>query len=358
MNLLIFNLKTDANDSVLGFTTDWINVLAAHCKHVSVITMMAGKIAVDDNVTVYSVGKEKGYSEPRRLIEFYRLIWRVLHKENIDTCFAHMMPLFSVLGWPLLKVHNIPITLWYTHSHVSPLLRIATLLVNRVVSASPSGFRISTKKVSFIGHGIDVNRFLLREPHCITQNKLVLLTVGRISRVKRLDIQLKALALLPEHIRHNIEFHCVGDPLGDQGLLYANELRQLVHTFGLKDIVFFEPALPFHQVHKTYQSADIFINTSDTDSIDKTVLEAMSCGLPVITTNIAFKSVLGTELSREWLFQKNDVPALAKGLERLVLQSDEERRELGTLLRNIVVKEHSLASLADRILCFEGQRIY
>jgi len=29
-NLLLFNLKTDADDDILGFTTDWINALAPH----------------------------------------------------------------------------------------------------------------------------------------------------------------------------------------------------------------------------------------------------------------------------------------------------------------------------------------
>ena len=110
MNLLIFNLKTDAKDSILGFTTDWINALAKKCNRVVIITMASGKISVDDNVTVYSVGKEKGYSELRRLFEFYRILYRVLKIEKIDGCFAHMMPLFAVLGFPLLKIRKIPFT--------------------------------------------------------------------------------------------------------------------------------------------------------------------------------------------------------------------------------------------------------
>ena len=101
MNLLVFNLKTDADDDVLGFTTDWVNALAASCERIFVITMSAGRIAVAENVQVYSIGKEQGYSEPRRATEFYRTLSRLLRNERIDACFAHMMPLFAVMGWNL-----------------------------------------------------------------------------------------------------------------------------------------------------------------------------------------------------------------------------------------------------------------
>jgi glycosyltransferase involved in cell wall biosynthesis len=350
MNLLIFNLKTDADDSVLGFTTDWINALAACCHRVIVITMMAGRLAVAANVKVYSVGKEKGYSEPRRLLEFYRRLGTVLREEKINACFAHMMPLFAVLGWPMLKRRGIPIVLWYAHSHVSLLLRLATVLVDRVVASSPSGFRIDTPKFRSIGQGIDVERFVPVSQRKSDEQKLTLLTVGRISRVKRLEVPLKALCLLSEGIRQRIELRYVGDPLGDDGFRHAAELRQRVETLDLHDAVHFEPALPFHCVQEAYQAADIFINTSDTDSIDKTVLEAMSCGLPIITSNVAFIDVLGPELTRDWLIPKNDAGALALRLQSLVEMSSDERRVLGLRLRDIVESDHSLPALAGRLL--------
>jgi len=83
-NLILFNLKTDADDDILGFTTDWINALAPHFNRVFAITMCAGKIDVAENVQVFSVGKEKGYSEPRRASEFYRILWKILRTQKIN----------------------------------------------------------------------------------------------------------------------------------------------------------------------------------------------------------------------------------------------------------------------------------
>ncbi|MBL8145083.1 MAG: hypothetical protein JNL34_01745, partial [Anaerolineae bacterium] len=67
--LLVFNLATDADDPVLGFTTVWVNRLAAHYEAVDVITMRVGRLDVAGNVHVWSVGKERGWSEPRRVGE-------------------------------------------------------------------------------------------------------------------------------------------------------------------------------------------------------------------------------------------------------------------------------------------------
>ena len=102
LRLLWFNLATDADATGQGFTTDWLNALAPHCDQIDVLTMRAGRLALDDKVRVYSVGKEKGYTELRRAVEFYRLLSRLLRENDYDACFAHMQPLFAVMGAPLL----------------------------------------------------------------------------------------------------------------------------------------------------------------------------------------------------------------------------------------------------------------
>ena len=74
IRLLLFNLLTDADDSNLGFTTQWINALAERCAAIDVVTMGVGRVDVADNVRVYTIGKERGYSDARRMVEFYRVL--------------------------------------------------------------------------------------------------------------------------------------------------------------------------------------------------------------------------------------------------------------------------------------------
>lgn len=352
MRLLIFNLKTDADDDVLGFTTDWINGLAAHCERVFVITMTSGRIAVAENVNVFSVGKECGHSELRRAFEFYRLLSNLLRRESIDACFAHMMPLFAVMGWPLLRIHRVPIVLWYAHNHVSGMVRLATLLVDRVVTSSRSGFQFATSKLSIIGQGIDVARFRPAETEAVLPDRFVLLTVGRISPVKRLELLIDAISILPEQRsdgRH-IVVRFVGNPLTSRDEEYLAMLRRRAESAGVADRVEFSPACSFTQIDHTYREADLFVNSSDTDSVDKTVLEAMSTGIPVLTSNAAFADIFDREYAALCQVPKDDVPALADRLQRLIEMPDDARRALGTALRATVQRDHSLGALCSRVI--------
>ena len=140
MRLLLFNLATDADDPLLGFTTRWIGALAKRVEFIHVITMRVGRLDVPGNVRVYSVGKEKGYSEPRRVIEFYRFLFRILREDRIDACFSHMIPIFTVLAAPVLRPKGIPIVTWYAHRQVTSTLKLAHHFSDRMISSDKTSY--------------------------------------------------------------------------------------------------------------------------------------------------------------------------------------------------------------------------
>ena len=159
MRLLLFNLATDADDPILGFATRWIGALAKRVEFIHVITMRSGRLDVPGNVRVYSVGKEKGYSEPRRAIEFYRLLFRILQEDHIDACFSHMIPIFTVLAAPVLRPKGIPVVTWYAHRQVTPTLKLAHHFSDKMVSINDSSYPWLTTSLHHLGHGIDTNLF-------------------------------------------------------------------------------------------------------------------------------------------------------------------------------------------------------
>ena len=115
------------------------------------------RLAVAENVRVYSVGKERGYNEAQRAGEFYRLLGALLLRRRYVACFAHMMPLFAAMGAPLVKAAGIRLVTWYTHRQVSRTLKIATAMSDRVVTAAADSFPIPTDKLRVLGHGIDAD---------------------------------------------------------------------------------------------------------------------------------------------------------------------------------------------------------
>lgn len=349
MRLLIFNLKMDADDGVLGFTTDWVNSLAARCEHVYVITLQSGAIRVADNVEVFSIGKERGCGKLTMLANLYRLIWRVLRQGRIDAAFAHMNYMFALLAAPLLKLFGKPIVLWYAHGSIPFLLRPTEWAVDRIVASSRSGFRLRTSKLTVIGQGIDTDRFTPAGPARETVTRL--LTLGRISRIKRLELVIDAIARLKRTAPQLIlQCELVGDPLSPDCWTYQQELADRIAQQGVPDRVRLLPGIPFHKAHEAMAQADLFINSADTDSVDKTVLEALSCGVPVITSNAAFVEIFPPALKVTGLVPKNDVDALARAIQTFCELPQYARADLARLGRKMVVDDHSLGSLADKIM--------
>jgi glycosyltransferase involved in cell wall biosynthesis len=349
LRLLLFNLKTDADDSNLGFTTDWINALAPFCEYVDVVTMQVGRLAVADNVRVFSVGKERDYGDARRTLEFYRRLFRLLCGRQYDVCFAHMMPLFAVMGAPLMKLWRVPIVMWYTHKAVSLKLWLAEKVSGRVVTASPESFRLPSQKVRVVGHGVDTHVFKPLDRKHDTERSFVVISVGRIAPVKCLNVLIDAAhSLYAEQDVQDLHVRIIGEaaPEYDE---YAHRLREKVKVLNLEDVVEFAGGVSHDRVVDEYQQADVMVNLSKTGSIDKAVLEAMACGLPVVTSNEAFRDMLA-----RWdalLFIPPDSPEqLAASLMKLKHIFDAERLELGNELREIVVREHSMDRLIAHLI--------
>ena len=108
-----------------------------------------------------------------------------------------------------------------------------------------------------------------------------LLYVGRIVRSKGLRDAIAALALLKQR-NTLIDLHL--DVLGDGPDRAACETAVL--EAGLNHVVTFHGRVPRQQVDDFYQQSDVFIFPSFREPSGNVVLEAMSWGLPVITSTI------------------------------------------------------------------------
>ena len=340
--LLLLNLVTDAEDPILGFTTHWIRELAARVGSIDVITMRAGVTDLPANVRVHSVGKERGYSEPRRAWEFYRHLFRILREGPIVGCFSHMMPEFSTLAGPVLRWRRIPLVTWYAHPSLTPWVKLAHRFSTRMVTSLPSAYPYRTDKLSVIGQGIDTTLFA---PSAITPEEDLVLCVGRISRVKDHPTLLRAIAALPQKVKLVI----LGATAGDRDEAYAAELRRLVAEFSLQQVVTFPPPLSSRQLPAQYSRCAVHVNLTPAGFGDKVAWEAMSCGRPCLVANEDFRETLG-EHAPQLLFRTGDAADLAAKLGALLERTAAERSAIGADLRAQVERLHSLPRLVDSIL--------
>lgn len=366
-NLLLFNLATDADDPVLGFATEWLNRIARLYDHVDVITMRVGKLAVADNVHVYSVGKERGYSEARRAAEFYRLLASLLMRRRYIACFAHMMPLFAAMGAPLVKAAGTRLVTWYTHRQVSRTLQIATRMSDRVVTASADSFPIPTDKLRVLGHGIDSDFYrpeyvelidplnpndetggtrprLSQTQESVIKDGNYIVQVARLMPIKHQATLLNAIAPLKE-----ARIVLVGGSPPDTDGNYEHKLRGLAHGLALGARVAFAGAQPPILVREYYHRACIAVNLSPPGLFDKAALESMMMGLPTIVANPAFNPLLGDHRDLLCLPSPEDVEGLTERLQKLLGLIPLERLAIGASLRRRTLEQHSLSGLIRRL---------
>jgi len=272
MKLLIVTQMVDENDPILGFFCPWIQEFAKHCSKITVIALSVGKHHMPSNVSVHSLGKDKGYGRFTYTVRFYKYIWSMRNK--YDVVFVHMNPEYICMAGIMWRILGKRIALWYTHKSVTPKLRIAEFLSNIIFTASQESFRLQSKKVHVVGHGIDTNFFTPNEN--INRDNW-LLSVGRLTQSKRHDLAIHVAALV------NSELRIVGE--GPEHKI----LEALAKALKVK--IRFLGGITQTQLREEYWRAAYLIHTSETGSLDKVVLEALACGLPVISTNEAFSNM-------------------------------------------------------------------
>src|SRR3989344_4943226 len=202
MNLLIVTQKVDKNDSVLGFFHSWIEEFAKHFENVNVVCLEKGNYSLPHTVAVFSLGKERYTPHTahhvlhKRLlysINFYKYIW--LERKKYDTVFVHMNPEYVILGGLLWRLWGKKIGLWYVHRAVNLKLRIAEKFTDIIFSTTTEAFRLRSKKVHFLGHGIQFSLFPRRHS-TEARDRLEIVHVGRITRIKNLGILIMAASIL------------------------------------------------------------------------------------------------------------------------------------------------------------------
>ncbi len=363
MSILIFTRKVDQEDERAGFFINWIDEFAARFNKVYVVSLQKGKYTFTHlNVEVFSLDQARMEGNLfRNMIRFIKLqSYLIKTLPKVEGIFVHMMPRYVIAIGTLAKIYNKKIFFWYTHSKVDIWLKVTRLFVDSYLSASKSGFRLKTKKRVYItGHAIDEDMFLYPADRNILDNVkgIKFLTVSRISPTKNIDKIINIILRLKSELGIKISLDIVGAPALKSDWDYIKYLRSLVLKKGLEKDVFFKGPKRYTQLPLIYRSHDIFINMSDTGSLDKAVLEAALSGNIVFTTNRAYRDIFDKDLSDKFIADDED--GLYEKIKKYIISQDKEEIKSDIKkLQNIVSKHHSLHTTIDKIadIIFQGSK--
>ncbi len=194
--------------------------------------------------------------------------------------------------------------------------------------------------VRAVSCGVDIHRFrpdpavdraAVRQRYGLSPEKALFLYVGRVDREKRVDVIVRAMALLP---REDVEFG-----IGGRGL-HLKELHGLVRDLGLQDRVKFLGYVPAEELPAVLNSADIFVMPSEAELQSIATLEAMATGRPVLLANARALPELVEPGVNGYLFRPGDPEDAARYMNRLV-EARDRWPEMGAASRRIA-EGHSL----------------
>ena len=172
---------------------------------------------------------------------------------------------------------------WYSflkmQKKVAPQLKkIVTPSFNSLKDIA-SDFNVKKENINVINNGLDIDIFI---PHKeIKRNPTKLITTASADvAIKGLDFSLKSLASLIDDFPE-ISLMVIGKIKKD------GHTSRLIDELGIKDKVFFKTNLTKEEIAKEYASSSIAIVSSLYEGFGYPVIEAMSCEIPLIASNVS-----------------------------------------------------------------------
>ncbi|MGD0069944.1 MAG: glycosyltransferase family 4 protein [Candidatus Bathyarchaeia archaeon] len=149
-------------------------------------------------------------------------------------------------------------------------------------------YKVPERKIRVIHNGVNVNKFKpaqdkrkVKEELGFNPDDLTILSVGRLYARKGLFTLIESMPAVVNRFK-NAKFIISGKGQSD-------EMRKLIahaEKIGVKDSIIFTGYYPDKKLPKLYQAADVFAFSTFYEHHPFAVLEALSTGLPVVTTSV------------------------------------------------------------------------
>ena len=213
---------------------------------------------------------------------------------------------------------------------------VRSILQNAAAVVAPSGYLQQAMKpyhaeILLIPNALELSRYAYRQRETPAPRLIWLRAFHQIY-----NPQLAIAALAQLHLEFpDIRLMMVGPDKGDGSLQNA---KMFCHEMGLENAVSFPGAVKKAAVPAALNDGDIFLNTTNIDNTPISVMEAMACGLCIVSTNVGGIPWLVRDEQEALLVAADDPAAMAAAVRRLL----REPGLAGRLSANARVKAETL----------------
>lgn len=196
-------------------------------------------------------------------------------------------------------------------------------------------FPFLRKKVHPIINFVDVNRFTPAGTP-VLNNTLRIVTVARYTQQKNVLIYLNVVRSVKD-IGLNVYFDWYGDKKYNSE--YYAEIEKEYHRLNIEDYMTLHD--PIQKIEDEYHKADIFCLPSLFEGYPNVVVEAMSCGLPILCSRVYENPHIVEEGVNGFLFNPQNVDDIVMAIKKMATLSYEERCEMGKRNRELCLSRNT-----------------
>lgn len=175
----------------------------------------------------------------------------------------------------------------------------------------------------------------------------LLLFVGRLERLKGVEVAIRALALIRDRQHDDVRLLILGEDSHEGDESEKDRLKAIAIEVGVRDRVDFIGSVAHHELPYFYAAADVCVMPSYSESFGLVALEAQSCGCPVVASGVSgLRSVVRDEVSG-YLIDEHDAATYAERIGRLL--ADRELAEQMGRRGRLLAQRFSWTRTADRL---------
>ncbi len=233
----------------------------------------------------------------------------------------------------------------------SLIRRLLYALVNKIVVVAKDledivvhKCKVSMEKVRLIINGVDINDFQkhfdrrsIKRKFRISNNSIVIATVAKLRPVKDLPTLIKAFKFILDQFQ-NAQLFIIGS-YGINTEPLQRELNNLIKELDLQQHVKFCGEI--NNIPEILSIVDVYVNSSVSEGMSNTILEAMASGIPVVATRVGGNSELVVEGKTGYLFDVQNPQDCARKVLK-ILNSPQLKKQMASNSRNIIQRYYPI----------------
>ena len=216
---------------------------------------------------------------------------------------------------------------------------------------------IAPDKVDIVHHAIDIDKFKfvesdIRQKLGVSNDAYLVLFAGRLESRKGAHILCQAIPHILEQ-KPDVRFVLLGHDTNTApgGGSFKHHIVSQAQSGGFNDNLVFIDFLPDNELVQLYSACDILISASLKESFGLTVIEAMSCGKPVVATSVGIVPELQHYGSKGVsVIPAGEAQILAEASIKFLSLDDKHRKELGIRNRHLIEKDFSITMWVAKMI--------